>query len=131
MFDFSKNLNIPGIIPKTVTLANEFVLFPHEMEAIKQKAKDYIPQSVSNDDIVIMETNRGTMKLKLFPDVAPKHCRNFKKLANSGFYDKTTFHRILWLACRHHTSEIILSQIWKGLSMEVSQTPNIGIFQKF
>ncbi|HIO41130.1 MAG TPA: peptidylprolyl isomerase, partial [Candidatus Marinimicrobia bacterium] len=42
-----------------------------------------------------METNRGTMKLKLFPDVAPNHCKNFKKLANSGFYDKTKFHRIM------------------------------------
>ena len=27
--------------------------------------------------------------------MAPKHCRNFKKLANSGFYDKTAFHRII------------------------------------
>ena len=42
-----------------------------------------------------METNRGTMKLKLFPDIAPKHCNNFKKLANSGFYDGTNFHRII------------------------------------
>ena len=35
------------------------------------------------------------MKLKLLPHVAPNHCNNFKKLANSGFYDKTTFHRII------------------------------------
>ena len=42
-----------------------------------------------------METTRGTMKLKLFPNAAPNHCKNFKKLANSGFYDKTKFHRII------------------------------------
>ena len=95
LFDFSKNLNIPGIIPKTVPMANEFILLPYQIEAIKQKAKDYIPKPVSEDDIVIMETNRGTMKLKLFPDVAPNHCKNFKKLANSGFYDQTAFHRII------------------------------------
>ena len=94
-FDLSKGFNIPGIIPKNMSLANQFVLFPHEIEAIKQKAKDYTPEPVSEDDIVILETNRGTMKLKLFPDVAPNHCKNFKKLANSGFYDKTTFHRII------------------------------------
>ena len=94
-FDLSKGFNIPGIIPKNMPLANQFVLFPHEIEAIKQKAKDYIPEPVSEDDIVILETNRGTMKLKLFPDVAPNHCKNFKKLANSGFYDKTAFHRII------------------------------------
>ena len=94
-FDLSKGFNIPGIIPKNIRAANQFVLFPHEIEAIKQKAKDYTPEPVSEDDIVILETNRGTMKLKLFPDVAPNHCKNFKKLANSGFYDKTAFHRII------------------------------------
>ena len=94
-FDLSKGFNIPGIIPKNLPLANQFVLFPLEIEAIKQKAKDYTPEPVSEDDIVILETNRGTMKLKLFPDVAPNHCKNFKKLANSGFYDKTAFHRII------------------------------------
>ena len=94
-FDLSKGFNIPGIIPKNMPLANQFVLLTYEIESIKQKAKDYSPEPVSEDDIVILETNRGTMKLKLFPDVAPNHCKNFKKLANSGFYDKTTFHRII------------------------------------
>jgi cyclophilin family peptidyl-prolyl cis-trans isomerase len=94
-FDLSKGFNIPGIIPKTVPMANEFILLPYQIEAIKQKAKDYIPEPVSEDDIVIMETNRGIMKLQLFPDVAPNHCKNFKKLANSGFYDHTAFHRII------------------------------------
>ena len=95
VFNLSKGFNIPGIIPKTVPMANEFILLPYQIEAIKQKAKDYIPEPVSEDDIVIMETNRGIMKLKLFPDVAPNHCKNFKKLANSGFYDQTAFHRII------------------------------------
>ena len=94
-FDLSKGFNIPGIIPKNMPLANQFVLLPYEIESIKQKAKDYSPEPVFEDDIVILETNRGAMKLKLYPDVAPNHCKNFKKLANSGFYDKTTFHRII------------------------------------
>ena len=94
IFDLSKGFNIPGIIPKNM-LANQLLLYPKEIEAIKQKARDYNPEPVTKDDLVIMETNRGTMKLKLFPDVAPKHCRNFKKLANSGYYDRTTFHRII------------------------------------
>ena len=95
VFDLSKGFNIPGIIPKNIPMANERVLLPYEIEAIKQKARDYNPEPVTKDDIVIMETNRGTMKLKLFPDIAPKHCSNFKKLANSGFYDGTNFHRII------------------------------------
>ena len=94
-FDLSKGFNIPGLIPKNLTSGIKMYLFPHEIEIIKEAAKNFNPEPVTNDDIVIMETNRGTMKLRLFPDVAPNHCKNFKKLANSGFYDKTKFHRII------------------------------------
>ena len=45
--------------------------------------------------VFVMETTEGIMKLKFLPDVAPKHCYNFKKLANSGFYDGTKFHRVI------------------------------------
>lgn len=36
----------------------------------------------------------GVMKLELYPDVAPNTVKNFISLANSGFYDGLTFHRI-------------------------------------
>ena len=65
------------------------------IEQIKESAKNFIINPVIKNDIVIMETNYGTMKLILFPDKAPNHCDNFKKLANSGFYDGTLFHRII------------------------------------
>lgn len=94
-FDLSKGFNIPGLIPKNLTSGTKTFLFPHEIDVIKEAAKNFNPEPVTDDDIVIMETNRGTMRLKLFPDVAPNHCKNFKKLANSGFYDKTKFHRII------------------------------------
>jgi len=95
IFDLSKGFNIPGLIPKNLSTYNSLALLPNEIETIKQKARDYNPKPVTKEDLVILETNRGTMKLKLFPDVAPNHCRNFKKLANSGFYDGTAFHRII------------------------------------
>ena len=94
-FDLSKGFNIPGLIPKNLIPGTKTFLFPHEIEVIKEAAKNFNPEPVTEDDIVIMETTRGTMKLKLFPNAAPKHCKNFKKLANSGFYDKTKFHRII------------------------------------
>ena len=95
IFDLSKGLNIPGLIPDKLITAKKSYLFDHEIAAIKESAKKYVPKAVANNDIVIMETSRGTMKLKLFSDIAPKHCKNFKKLANSGFYDETKFHRII------------------------------------
>jgi peptidyl-prolyl cis-trans isomerase B (cyclophilin B) len=43
----------------------------------------------------IIETKFGSMELHFFPDKAPKHVENFMKLAKSGFYDKTIFHRVI------------------------------------
>ncbi len=42
-----------------------------------------------------IETNRGTIKLELYDDKAPKTVANFEKLANDGFYDGLTFHRVI------------------------------------
>ena len=43
----------------------------------------------------IIKTKFGDMHIKLYPDVAPKHVENFVKLAKSGFYDGTIFHRVI------------------------------------
>ncbi len=43
----------------------------------------------------VIETNFGNMEIKFFPDVAPNHVKNFIELANKGFYDGTTFHRVI------------------------------------
>ncbi|MEW6248489.1 MAG: peptidylprolyl isomerase [Nitrospirota bacterium] len=37
----------------------------------------------------------GEIILRFFPDVAPNHVNNFVKLAKQGFYDGTTFHRVI------------------------------------
>lgn len=42
-----------------------------------------------------IHTSFGTMTLRFFPDVAPNHVSNFIELAESGFYDNKTFHRII------------------------------------
>lgn len=46
-------------------------------------------------EVAVIETRHGSIKLKFFPDVAPNHVENFKKLAKSGFYDGTSFHRVI------------------------------------
>jgi peptidyl-prolyl cis-trans isomerase B (cyclophilin B) len=47
------------------------------------------------DEVAVMDTNYGTFVLEFFPKNAPNHVRNFKKLARSGFYDGTRFHRVI------------------------------------
>ncbi len=43
----------------------------------------------------IIETNQGKIEFNLLPDLAPETVRNFIKLANSGYYDGTLFHRVI------------------------------------
>ena len=45
--------------------------------------------------VEITMQNGGVMELELYPDMAPITVANFVKLANEGFYDGLTFHRII------------------------------------
>jgi peptidyl-prolyl cis-trans isomerase B (cyclophilin B) len=45
--------------------------------------------------VATITTNKGTIRLQLFDDKAPKTCANFEKLAAEGFYDGLTFHRVI------------------------------------
>src|SRR5262245_5293512 len=42
-----------------------------------------------------IETSRGTIKLRLHADKAPKTVANFEKLAKQGFYNGLKFHRVI------------------------------------
>ena len=44
---------------------------------------------------VTIKTNFGSIKFTLLPDIAPETVRNFSKLAGSGFYNGTLFHRVI------------------------------------
>ena len=49
----------------------------------------------AGEKVAVIDTNYGRIILKFFPDKAPGHVKNFEKLAEKGFYDKTTFHRVI------------------------------------
>jgi cyclophilin family peptidyl-prolyl cis-trans isomerase len=60
------------------------------------------PDSITDEEIdilrrvvVVFETTKGVMKIRLFPDQAPIHSANFVKLVQEGFYDGLTFHRVM------------------------------------
>jgi len=42
-----------------------------------------------------LETNKGNIKIKLMPDVAPMHVSSTIYLTRLGFYDDTVFHRVI------------------------------------
>lgn len=47
------------------------------------------------NSIAVIETQFGNMEISFKPEVAPNHVRQFIKLAKSGFYDGTSFHRVI------------------------------------
>ena len=63
-------------------------------------AKDYSspPDTVIDPGksyTAVLKTQRGDIRVKLFADKAPKTVNNFVFLARDGFYDGTTFHRVI------------------------------------
>lgn len=58
----------------------------------------YLPQfaeMTEGEQIAIMNTNHGDIKIRFFPEFAPKAVENFLTHAQNGYYDGLTFHRII------------------------------------
>ncbi len=54
----------------------------------------YTPEyKPSGDEVAVIETSKGTIKVQLDAEGAPIHVANFAELAQSGFYDGLKFHR--------------------------------------
>jgi peptidylprolyl isomerase len=64
-----------------------------------QTGSSTLQSSNSNSDKktmnVTLKTNKGEITIELFADKAPNTVANFKKLAESGFYDGVKFHRVI------------------------------------
>ncbi|MBI4753215.1 peptidylprolyl isomerase [Candidatus Desantisbacteria bacterium] len=56
--------------------------------------KEEIPEK-KPEEIAVIDTKFGKIQIKFFPEDAPNHVQNFKNLAKQGFYNNTTFHRVI------------------------------------
>src|SRR4030095_13057635 len=61
----------------------------------KPKTEDKPVSNATTDEVAVITTTQGEIVLEFWPDVAPGHVENFKKLAKQGFYDGTAFHRVI------------------------------------
>jgi peptidyl-prolyl cis-trans isomerase B (cyclophilin B) len=52
-------------------------------------------QFQKKDPRATITTKFGEIRIKFYPDDAPRHVENFINLAKMGFYDDTTFHRVV------------------------------------
>src|ERR1044072_1668455 len=71
-----------------------FVAAPVRSEEKKEEKTDTVA-ATEPKEVAVFKTSEGEMVAEFWTDVAPKTVENFKKLAKTGFYDGTAFHRIL------------------------------------
>jgi peptidylprolyl isomerase len=45
--------------------------------------------------VAVLETDKGVIRIKLLPDIAPQTVNSFVFLAREGYFDGVTFHRVL------------------------------------
>jgi peptidyl-prolyl cis-trans isomerase B (cyclophilin B) len=53
------------------------------------------PAALARITSCTIDTDKGAIKVALFPDAAPNTVANWHKLATSGFYDGIKFHRVI------------------------------------
>src|SRR6266550_12043 len=70
------------------------VLFSSAVFAAEEKKEEKTSMNTSNE-VAVIKTSEGEMVVQFWTDAAPSTIENFKKLARSGFYDGTIFHRIV------------------------------------
>ena len=54
-----------------------------------------LDEPAKGEEIVVISTSMGDIKIKLCPDEAPKAVENFKGLVEKGYYDGLIFHRVI------------------------------------
>ena len=64
---------------------------------IKEPTENIKPSNdkCNTSEIAVLETTLGTIKFGFYDAIAPKHTAQIKKLISEGFYDSTTFHRVI------------------------------------
>jgi len=63
--------------------------------ATEEEEKPKTTPTNSSNEVAVIKTSEGDMVIQFWTDAAPGTVENFKKLARQGFYDGTTFHRIV------------------------------------
>lgn len=68
---------------------------PQEKSKIADNQKESKQTMDKKNSIAVFETSKGTFKIELFEDKAPKTTKNFIDLVNKGYYNDLIFHRVI------------------------------------
>ncbi len=70
-------------------------LSPDDIQDVLATVATTPPTPVGPNETATIETPFGKMTVRFFTDKAPNHAANFKRLAEAGYFNGTTFHRII------------------------------------
>jgi len=62
---------------------------------IAEKERERKVEEMKKKSLIVLETNRGKIELRLFPEIAPLACENFIGLIEKGYYNNIIFHRVI------------------------------------
>jgi dolichyl-diphosphooligosaccharide---protein glycosyltransferase len=82
-------------VPKTTSNPYNEIVENEEKFSINSSMTNTTMTSNNESKLALLDTAQGPITMEFFPNVAPIHVSNFEKLAESGFYNGTIFHRIV------------------------------------
>ena len=91
MKEDKKNINKIGMIITIIALVLLLLILGGLCYGYYKKITTNIPNPVATIEV----KDYGTIKVELYPNIAPNTVTNFITLANNGFYDGLTFHRVV------------------------------------
>ena len=83
-----------AVIGRTDTVIEKDDLQPAE-RAEKETLGYQLDLPQKGEEICVLQTNYGEVKIRFFPDAAPKAVYSFKHHVLTGYYDGLTFHRVI------------------------------------
>lgn len=103
-YNLTKEMDAPAFIENGKTyvpiraIAESFNLnvgYENKMITISEKPLPQLSEIAEDEIIATMHTNMGDIKLRFFPEYAPMAVTNFLTLAENGYYNNVTFHRVI------------------------------------
>lgn len=86
---------VEKVVEKEEVEEVEIVEQPQQTEGGNEMNLEQLNAPQAGEEVAVITTNHGEIKLRLFPEVAPKAVENFKTHAKDGYYNGVSFHRVM------------------------------------
>lgn len=102
LFRYGNGATPPKRSPVILAIAIPLLLLCATLTVSSANAAEVKTRKFTQEEIkkmaetkAVIETRFGNMELRFFPETAPNHVKSFIDLAKKGFFDGTTFHRVI------------------------------------